>query len=95
MELRGPTRGSSPDPGRSFTVGQQEDPHQEPGEVVEVALAGQIAGFRISDQAVVDEREPVPEGLELLPEADLLSCIELFQSARFNGVEQTVECVVE
>ena len=53
-------------------MGELEHPHQKLGEVGEAIGLGQIAGFGVSNQTVVDQRQPVPEGFEPLPPADLL-----------------------
>jgi hypothetical protein len=44
---------------------------------------------------VIDNRQPVPEGFEILPECDLFCGRELFKAASFDFVDQTIECVVE
>ena len=51
--------------------------------------------FRISNQSVVDHRQPVPERFEPPPKADLPRSAELLKTAGFNRVDQTSEGVVE
>ena len=51
--------------------------------------AGQIGGLRISNQTVVDQRQPVAEGFEPSPDRHLLICGELIKTTGFDGFDQT------
>ena len=51
--------------------------------------------FRIRNQTVVDQRQPVPERLEPPPKADLPRSAELIKTAGFHRVEKFGEVVVE
>ena len=52
-------------------------------------------GFCVSDQPVIDQWQPVPEGFKLLPKADLLRRGELIMSACLNRVEEFSQVVVK
>jgi hypothetical protein len=83
------TRAAASGRGQQQPAGQQ---HRQGGEAVRPR---QISGFRISDQPVVDQRQPAAESLELLPKADLLSRIELIKTAALDRVEEFGIHVVE
>ena len=51
--------------------------------------------FRISDQTVLDHRQPVPERLEPPQKADPPRSAELLKTAGFRRVEKFGEVVVE
>ena len=61
----------------------------------EAILTSQIMSFRIRNQTVVDQRQPVPERFEPPPKADLPRSAELIKTAGFNRVDQTIERSVE
>ena len=63
--------------------------------VEEQYSSGQVGGFGVGDQTVIDQRQPVPEGFEPLPHRDLLVAVELIKTAGFDGVDQLGEAVVE
>jgi hypothetical protein len=60
------------------------DPCQESAEVGEAVCARQIAGSGVGDQTVIDQGQPVAEGFEALPPADLLGGIEVVPASGFN-----------
>jgi len=84
-----------PYPGSCLGWGELQGAGQQHLQVGEAVLTGQIAGLRLGDQLVVDERQPVPEGFEPLPKADLLRRTELIKTASLNSVDQTIERIVE
>jgi len=54
-----------------------------------------VVGFRIGDQAVINNRQPVAEGFEALPHRDLLGAVEVIKPAGFDGGDQLGETVFE
>jgi hypothetical protein len=46
--------------------------------------SGQIGGFSIGNQAVVDQGEPVAEGFEASPDGHFLICCELIKPTGFD-----------
>jgi hypothetical protein len=70
-------------------------PQQEPGQGREAIGSGQISGFSISNQTVIDQREPVATGLEPLPYGHLLIRCQLIKSTGLDGFDQTVQSGVE
>ena len=80
----GTDRRSSADPGGGLAGGELQDPGQESAEVGETVCARQFAGSGIGVQTVIDQGQPVAEGFEALPPADLLGGIEVVQTTGFN-----------
>ena len=46
-------------------------------------------------RAVVDQRQPVPEGFEALPDGYLLVCCKLIKPTGFDGFDHTIQSIVE
>jgi hypothetical protein len=67
----------------------------KPGQVGEAVLTSQIRCFGVSDQTMVNERQPIPERFEPLPKADLLDSVQLLEPACLYGVEKFGVHVVE
>ena len=44
---------------------------------------------------MIDERLPVADGFELLPQSDLLGAVQLIKSAVFDGADQLGDGCVE
>ena len=63
--------------------------------VEEQYSSGRSVGFGVGDQPVIDERESVAEGFELLPHSDLLGGFEVIKAAGVDGCEEFGEVVVE
>ena len=95
IDVRGPTAAAArtrepASPGESWKIRIRNRVRVEKQYVF-----GQIAGFGVGDQTVVNQWQPVPEGFEPLPPGDLLRGIELIKTAGFHRVEQFGEVVVE
>jgi hypothetical protein len=59
------------------------------------SATSQIVSFRIRNQHVVDQRQPVPVGFEPPPVTDLRRSGQLIKTAGLNRVDQTVERALE
>ena len=76
-------------------MGELEGPHQKLGEGGAAIGFGQVVGFGVSNQTVVDQWQPVPEGFEFPPPADLLRGIQLIKAAALNRFQDFAVDVVE
>jgi hypothetical protein len=90
-----PKAGGGTDPGGGFTVGQLQHPHQELAESRAAILTGQVIALRVSDQAVIHQRQLVANGFEALPHRHLVRRIQVIKSTRFDGADQGIESFIE
>jgi hypothetical protein len=80
MELRGPTAGG----GGGGGGGELQNPGQESAHAGEAIAAGQIGSFSVSDQTMINQRQPIPNALEPVPQCQLGSVIELIKLTAVN-----------
>ena len=55
---------------------------------------GRSDGFSVGDQPVIDERESVAEGFELLPQSDLLGGFEVIKAPESMAVRSSVRLLL-
>jgi hypothetical protein len=56
---------------------------------------GEVAGFGIDDQAMINQRELVADAFKALPYRYLLHRVELFQSTGFDRLDQIGDGVIQ
>jgi len=83
------------DSGGGVTGGKLQHPHQELDHDGGAVFPGQVGCFSISDHPVLDEREFVAEGFDLLPQSDLLGGFQVIESTGVDGSKEFGEVVVE
>jgi hypothetical protein len=61
-----------------------QNPGQESAHAGEAIAAGQIGSFSVSDQTMINQRQPIPNALEPVPQCQLGSVIELIKLTAVN-----------
>ena len=76
-------------------MGQLQHPHQELAESRAAILTGQVVALRVSDQAVIHQRQLIANRFEALPHRHLLLSFEPLKGAGFDGCDQGVESFIQ
>jgi hypothetical protein len=76
-------------------VGKLRHPRHELGHGGAAVSLGQIVGFTVADQLMIDQRQPVPDGFDALPHSQLFGRRQLIKSAGFHRGDQISESRVQ